>query len=360
MHIALVIYSLKFSGGAERVLSNLANYWISKNHTISLITLDSKDANPFYPIDNAINLIQINQTGSELSIIKRGYNILKRIFSLRTVIKNIKPNLIISFVDVMNITSLIATINLKIPIIASERTDPNYYKLPIFYNMLRKIFYFKAYKVITQTESAAKYFKNLLKNIKIIPNPVFKPLLLKSNILKINTVVSVGRLCKFKGFDVLILAMAKLIKNYTNLKLIIYGEGYWRKNLENLINSLNLQNTVYLPGAVYDIQAELIKADLFVFPSLYEGFPNALCEAMAVGLPVIASNCSGNTDIVRDKIDGLLFSIGDVDRLYKTIEDLINNQEHCNYLAANAKQICERFNQNKIFALWDELLVNIV
>jgi len=108
-----------------------------------------------------------------------------------------------------------------------------------------------------------------------------------------------------------------------------------------------------------NIQEALLAADMFVFPSLYEGFPNALCEAMAVGLPVIASNCSGNIDVVQDGIDGRLFPVGDVDSLVKLMEELIKNPEECQRLSLNAQKISERFHPTRILKLWDDLLADV-
>ncbi len=361
MHITLIISSLT-SGGAERVLSGLANHLVSKGHLVSLITLAPPDSQPFYFLNPQINLVQINQISFEFSIIKRLRNIFRRVVCLRKTIKNLNPNVIISFVDITNITTLISSIGLKIPIIISERIDPNFHKIAKFYKWLRLKFYPFSSKLIVQTNSVAEYFpQNFKKLIKIIPNPVAIPKY-KKNIYseKITSIITVGRLVKQKDHNILINVFAKLSVNYPDLTLTIYGEGAERQNLENLIASLNLQEKVKLPGAIKNIQEALIKADLFIFPSRYEGFPNALCEAMAVGLPVIASNCSGNIDIIRDGIDGLLFSVGDIELLTKITVELLNGSDKCKYLAENAKQICNRFHPDNIFALWEQLVVDIV
>ena len=356
MHLTLIISSLD-SGGSERALSELANYWASQHHQISLITLDSPNSQPFYPLDPKINLVQINQFSVEFSIIGRLKNIFNRIFCLRKTIKRLNPDVIVSFVDVMNITVIIATIGLNIPVIVSERTHPGYHRLPILYKKLRQFFYPKATIVITQTQSAASYFKNL-NNIFIIPNTVLKPTLVKQNIVVASPkqIVSVGRLCFSKGFDTLINAFYKLSINYSDLTLTIYGEGAERVNLENLIASLNLQNKVQLPGAIKNIQEALIQADLFIFPSHYEGFPNALCEAMAIGLPVIASNCSGNIDIVKDNVNGRLFPVGDVEALSKIMQELIDDLEQRKKLSLNARKISEEFSEERIYEMWEQAI----
>ena len=355
MHLTLIISSLN-SGGAQCVLSNLANHWCSQGHQISLITLDPPEFQPFYFLDSRISIIHLNKNGSGVSSMKRLKAIVDRFFALRKKIQGLMPNVIISFVDIMNVTTLISTLGLKIPIIVAERTHPKYYKLPILYQRLRLLFYPKAARVIVQTESAGHYFKNL-KNIYVIPNAVPQPNILKKNTTSFPShIISIGRLCPFKGFKTLIQAFSNLSQHYPKLTLTIYGEGQERENLENLIVSLNLRDKVYLPGAIKNVQEALIKADLFIFPSHYEGFPNALCEAMAVGLPVIASNCSGNIDIIREGVDGRLFPIGDIESLTKIALELLKDAEQRRYLSENALKIRNRFNPKHVFDLWDEII----
>ncbi len=359
MNITFVISSLG-AGGAENVLSALANYLVHLGHQISIITLASPGTKPFYSLNPSINLIQLDQTDNEcrVSLLIRLQNIVKRILSLRKSVKDLKSDLVISFVDIMNIATLIATTGLKKPIIISERIDPHFHAIPSFYKWLRLKIYPLCFQLVVQTESAAKYFpESYRKFITIIPNPVSKPELQKDVYVdKITHLVTVGRLDSQKDHVTLIKAFSNLTNIYPYLTLTIYGEGKERKNLADLIHSLNLQKKVYLAGTTQSIQETLINSDLFIFPSLYEGFPNALCEAMVVGLPVIASNCSGNVDIISDGINGRLFSAGNDVSLTNTIIDLLNNPEECRQLSENGKKICKTFNPSQIFSLWKKII----
>jgi len=363
MHIILIISSLG-PGGAERVLCELANYLSSKHYTVSLITLDAPTVTPFYYLDTQINLIQLNKLEVAPTLYSRLKNILQRLLVLRKTVNILKPDCIISFIDIMNITVLLASMGKKIPVIVAERTDPNFHALPIFYKWLRIRTYPFAATIIVQTNNAATFFpNNLYKKIHIIPNPVKKPRLQKEVTNKpISKIVSVGRLVASKDHALLISAFADLCSNNpaVPLSLIIYGEGEERCHLETLIASLNLQNKVFLPGTVQDIQRALYDSDCFIFPSHYEGFPNALCEAMAMGLPVIASNCSGNCDVVRNGIDGMLFPVGDKINLTKVIEALLLNPEKGSLLSLHAKEVYERFNDKEIFLIWENTIKKIV
>jgi GalNAc-alpha-(1->4)-GalNAc-alpha-(1->3)-diNAcBac-PP-undecaprenol alpha-1,4-N-acetyl-D-galactosaminyltransferase len=174
---------------------------------------------------------------------------------------------------VMNLTALLASVGLKTPVIVSERTHPFYHKLPSLYQGLRIILYPKAFRVVLQTQSAADYFKNL-RNLLVIPNAVKKPSFQKITALdQAKHIVSVGRLCPFKGFDTLIHAFSRLYSNYPHLRLTIYEEGAQQEHLPNLINSLNLQERVSLPGATQEIHQKLVEADLFVSPPYTKAFP---------------------------------------------------------------------------------------
>jgi len=353
MNITLVISSLS-AGGAERVLSNLANYWDGKGNKVTIITLAVDK--PFYPLSETINIKQINQiSANDEFFFTRICKIPKRLYFLRKDIQKSEPDVVVSFVDIMNITTLMACIWLKMPVVVSERIDPHFHKIPRFYKFLRKCFYPCAKKVVVQTKSAAAYFKDL-KNVVIIPNAVHKIKPIKRDFSSpITHVISVGRLCKQKGFTTLIKAFSEIHKSYPNMILTIYGEGDERANLEALIQSLSMTDCVFLPGTVTDIERVLVAADLFVFPSLYEGFPNAICEAMASGLPVIASNCSGNVDVVQDGINGCLFPVGNVDALVLLIKELAVNSEKCKKLSKQAQVLSEQYNLNKVYILWDQL-----
>jgi GalNAc-alpha-(1->4)-GalNAc-alpha-(1->3)-diNAcBac-PP-undecaprenol alpha-1,4-N-acetyl-D-galactosaminyltransferase len=360
MHIALIISSLE-TGGAERVLSELANAWISRGYKISLITLGASDHPPTYPLHPDIQLIYLDQkTTEDASFIVRFINIIKRILKIRQTVKTLKPNIVVSFIDVMNMTTLLATRKLRIPVIVSERTHPFHHQIPEFYKKLRTLTYPWASKVITQTHSANDCFSYLLSEKKaIIPNTVKRPKRQKStaDILKqVHKIISVGRLCPNKGFSTLITAFSKIVGRNPELTLTIYGEGGERTILEALIHNLGLSKVVFLPGVVRDIETVLYEADLFAFPSHYEGFPNALCEAMAIGLPVIASNCSGNVDIVRDGVDGRLFGVGDLPQLTRLLRELIEDAPQRLVLSKGAITLPDRYREESVLQMWDDVL----
>lgn len=352
MKISFVISSLQ-SGGAEKVLSKLANHLCPK-YKVSIISLAQK-ASPFYSLLPEISLINLNLLEKTTSPIKKLWNFLKRINKLRQTIKLESPDLIISFVDITNVTTLAAAISLKIPVIVSERTNPFHYKIPFFYELLRKILYPKALKVVVQTDSAAQYFSQH-KNIFIIPNAVEALPRKQTSETKIRNIISLGRLDEGKDFQTLIKAFSLIYEENPSLILTIFGEGPERHNLETRIKQLNLEDRVFLPGAIKNIHEKLINCDLFVFPSRYEGFPNALCEAMTVGLPVIVSNCSGNIDVVEDAVNGRIFNIGNDGELAQIITELADDFEQRKSLSLEALKIVEIYQPSKIYKMWEDII----
>lgn len=368
MHLALIINSLGI-GGAERILVRLAHEWAERGNKISFITffqetgfnynLNTKHKN--------ITLINLGEKKPNNNFFLQIIKIIKRTILLRRLFIKLKPDIIISFLVGANINCLLANLGSNIPIIVSERIDPNKHVIPAIYKILRILAYKLATIIIVQTKLIKDYFPNFLQNqIFIIPNWVKEPKIKKllkdedKSITPISKIISIGRLDQQKNHQLLIRAFAKLSDQYPNLTLDIYGDGILRNDLENLIISFNLQDRIKLPGITMNVESTLAEADLFVFPSAYEGFPNALCEAMAVGLPVIASNCSGSNEIVENNHNGLLFNIDNMEELVKCIESLINNPSHARQLAINAQDIINQFNELKILTLWEQTLEKVL
>lgn len=364
-NITLVISTMR-SGGAERVMSKLANYFAANGHKVTLITFVAPSEKPFYTLDNRITQLPLNQLNFNESKIIRLKNIIKSLFTLRSTLKKIKPDVVISFMETVNVATLLAGYRLKIPTIISERIDPKYHilypeRIQSIFNKIRNKTYCWARSLVAQTQSALNFFpRSIQKNAVIIPNPVntskYGHYEVHETVLKI---ISVGRLCRQKDHVTLIKAFALVLAKHQNLKLTIYGEGPERAHLETLIADLKLRDFISLPGTTADIERNLFESDLFVFPSRYEGFPNALCEAMAIGLPVVGSDCSGNVDVIKNTMNGLIFKQKNVEDLYKQMLHLIEDFDLRKRLSIEAKKISIDYSEDKIYARWDRLLENI-
>ena len=354
MKIAFIISSLG-SGGAERVLSLMANYWAQKNYSIRVITLDN--SNPFYLLEDGIKLEQLSLLENSVSVFSAIANNIIRIKIIRKKLLEIDPDIVISFMTETNILSTIACRIINKPIIIAERINYDFLKSRVWVS-LRKLVYRFSNALIVQTRYD-KEKHNRLSNTFVINNP----LNLKEMILNVNreedNILAVGRLNRQKGFD-------RLIKAFSNLeqddwKLTILGEGEERNNLEKLINDLKLEDYVSLPGKTKAVEKWYIKSSIFVLPSRTEGYPNVLCEAMAYGCACVCFDCvAGPNEIIIDKVDGYLIKNGDIKALSAKIDFLINHPQERRRIGQESMKIRDRLNINSIMSKWDKTIEKIL
>ncbi len=363
MKITLIIHSLTY-GGAERIMSIMANYWSAKGWQITLLTFDDNKI-PDFSLDSRVIYIPLGIAKKSPNAVIGIWNNFKRIRILRNAIINSNPDVVISFMSKINIITLLATRWLNVPVIVSERSNPGKSYLGRNWQQLRKWTYSFADKIVFQTQRARDYFPlNLQNNSCIIPNMVVLPPIKKQSSEKLSTersLIAMGRFVPEKGFDLLLQAFAKIKDNYPEWTLTILGDGKLRPELESLRNQLGLSDRVYFPGMVNNTYPFLQQAEIFIMSSRFEGFPNAICEAMACGLPVISTDCpSGPREIIRDGIDGILVPNENISTLAIAIKRLISNQQERKSLATRAPEITERFSVEKIMVMWEELLVEIL
>ncbi len=349
------------AGGAERVVVNLANRYVKIGHNVSIVTLGSEKQGSFYPVDSKVRMQYLNLLYDSCipKTIMKFVKSIAALYKIRKIIKNNKPDVVVPFMYSAGILTLLACIGLKEKIIVSERVDPFSHSAGIICHLLRNLTYRWAKYIVVQTESIGKFFYNLGKKVIVIPNIArAAPSDFKKDARQ-NNIITVGRLDQQKAHDVLIKAFAKISNEYPECTLTIYGEGALRKKLEQLAEDCHIKNKVHFPGVAKNVWEVLSKGHIFVFPSRYEGFPNALCEAMAIGLPVVATECTGSRDIITHEEDGLLVSIDNVDALADAIKRLLGNSDLQNKLSDNAKKICDKYSEDKIYGLWDNIINNI-
>lgn len=350
MKITFIINTLEV-GGAAKMIKYVSNIAADCFDEISMI--DIYDQN-----------YQDKDLNKKISIISLGLKTmprLKRQLALIPVvekcIKNENPDIIFSFIGHVNVISRVATYKLKkIIFLAAERGDP------FSQSVLWKIFTRWAYEhsdyCFFQLEGARDFFSKKV-NAKsfVIPNPFIpKDYVEPFNGDRNKTIVSAGRFAKEKGFGLLIEAFADIHKRYPEYQLIIYGDGPLRKQYECLVekNNLKLNKDVYFPGYVDSISRAIQKEGIFVLPSLYEGIPNSLIEAMSVGLPCIATNCSpgGPRFLMHNGERGILVPINNVKEIINAVQTIIENKSLAKNYGQKAMRVIEDLNEIKIRKMW--------
>ena len=329
-------------GGIERASSLMANFFASKGEKVVALS--------FY-VDNLFDLdsgvVNVNVSFEEPA--NRVLRIWRTIKILRRKIKEISPAVILSYGEYMNIPVLLATRGLGIPVVVSDRLSP-IFSLGFVYEILKRMVYRFADGCIAQTTISKNILqrKTGIKNVAVIPNPINAIEAVPCE--KENRIITVGRLSPEKGQRYLIEAFAKLGREDWTLMLVGgYKEQSVYNNLVALTKRLNVEKRVVFTGRKSDFSKELSGSKIFVLPSLSEGYPNALIEAMSVPLPCISSDCvAGPSDIIEDGVNGLLVKPGDVDELVVALRKLIDNEELQEKFATRAYAIREKLAKEKI------------
>ena len=360
MKITLVISSLA-GGGAERVLTNMANYFSMHGHEISLLTFDD-GRSPSYNITGLVKWNPLNISGVSRSIIEGIIKNLRHIYILRKAILNSSPDCVISFMFTTNIMVLMATRFLSCKVLISERNYPKYIReRRIIWIWLRKILYPLADHLVVQTDSIKEIFQSHNRSVQVIPNPVcIDPERIKDMpevlLTTCNKIVAMGSLTTQKGFDILIEVFANLYMHYSDWNLIILGEGDLKSQLKSRTIELGIEHAVVFAGRVRNPFSIMSRCDLFVLSSRYEGFPNALLEAMCCGLPVVSFDCpTGPRQIIQHGINGLLVPPEDKDKLKRAIQCLMEKKEMRECMGKNAKYVSKRYAPDKIMTKWEKL-----
>lgn len=307
MHkVVLYIGSLS-RGGAERVIATLANYLNKKGVSCVVVTTYQRENE--YELEEGIKRI-ILSTPKKRRIISRFFCNISQLLKLRNVVKKEHPNTVLSFMGEPNFRMLLSCLGLKTRKVISIRNDPSKEYPTVISRFFAKILFRLADHIVFQTEDARKWFPASIRNkSSIILNPVDDVFFNTKFDGVSHDFVTTGRLTPQKNHKVLINAFAK-IADKINDNLYIYGEGELRAELEQLVSDLNMQGRVFLPGAVKNVANVIKSAKLFVLSSDYEGLPNSLMEAMALGIPCIATDCPcGGPRMLLN--DDFLISVGD-------------------------------------------------
>jgi glycosyltransferase involved in cell wall biosynthesis len=354
------------AGGAERVAAMLANAWASRGDRVTLMPTFSGRGSCFYSLSSDVRLIFLADLVSSRE--RTTLNRLSRLRSLRQFIKDDRPSVVVTFLSNVNVAAILASAGLGVPVIACERIDPFVMPTPMTLRLACRLTYPFADALMVQTHAvAAKYAASRswpLRRLAVIPNPlhprsfdVKRP----AGVPGGKRLLSVGRLHEQKQFHVLIDAFAALAASHPEWSLRIVGEGPLRSVLQERAARVGLGDRVMFVGRTVDIAEELAAADAFALTSKYEGFPNALLEAMAAGLPCITFDCpSGPREITVDGQVALLTPANDLQAFAGELERLMADANLRAELGTRARaSVQERFSLSRVLARWDSLFRDV-
>ncbi len=362
----LFLVSSMQGGGAERVAALLCNHWAVQGHEVTLMPTFSGRGECLYPLDERVRLDYLaDRVGRPIRSV---FNKVRRYGALRRAIREIDPEIIVSFLPHVNVAAVLSVWELRIPVVVSERTYPPAVPLGRVLEALRWFAYPRATGVVVQTQRSLDWLRGCCPKARgrVISNPVVYPLPRGRPILETDSVVgdakrvmlAVGRLGEEKGFDQLLSAFAALAPLRSEWDLVLLGEGPERERLEEQREGLGLSGRVHLPGRAGNPGDWYARADCYVMSSRFEGFPNALLEAMAHGLPAVSFDCeTGPADIIRHGVDGYLVPPAEgAAGLSRAMEAVMQDKGRRQRMGNAAISVRERFSPERVMAAWDEVL----
>ena len=357
--IAFHLNSLQ-QGGAERVVSNLANRFAKEGYEVVIAT--EWYGTDEFALDQKVRRVHVGLTKEDEDR-SRISKMLRRIWYLRRFMKKEKPDVVVAFTRGVLYRALAAGIGTGIPVVISVRTDPvgHYDKKA---DKLRiPLLFPHAAGCVFQTEGAKAFFAPYLQeNSRIILNPLNpKYVGVPEPAVRTKNVVQSGRLVDFKNQPMLIRAFLKVHEKHPDYTLKIYGpdsKDGTKEILESIIHENHAEDFVKLMGGSNTLEKDLADAALYVFSSDWEGLPNALMEAMALGLPVVSTDCpcGGPKTLIEDGVNGLLVPIMDEKAMTDGILRLIEDRELAERLGREARKISERANEDAVFEQWQTYL----
>jgi len=352
MRILFVASCLGF-GGAERVISILSKGFVSKGHEVG-IYLTNPDSVSAYVIDSRVTIFSCKTQGK--------FNLLK---DLRKNVKDYDPDIVVPFLTYQCIYTVFALLGTKYPVVVCERSDPyvihNNSKIRF---IARDISFWLANGAVFQTEGARDYFhKSVAKKSCVIYNPIdISSLPSEYSQERTDRIVTVGRLTKYKNQVMLISAFAKIKDEFPTTVLEFYGDGDEKDNLVECSKQYGVFDRVFFMGNVTNVY-ELIKdAKIFAFTSDHEGMPNALAEAMSIGIPCVSTDCSpgGARALIQNGYNGIIVPVNDPIAFSEALRMLLLDDDMAKELGKNAVQLRDKLNIDTIVNRWEEYFLKVI
>lgn len=342
-------------GGAERNVSLLANAFVEDGNEVGILTIWGDEV--AFQLDSRIKYMTLNVCNY------RYIHFFQRIYKIRQQIKEYNPDLIISFLADVNACVLLRTRFLNCKVIISERSDPYIEPTIQFFRILRKVTYCFADGYVFQTPDAREYFKSTIRNKKsvIIPNPVKSDLPIhKDN--DSHVIVTASRLELAKNIPMLISSFEIVLKQIPDCQLHIYGNGSLKSEIQHAIDEKGLKGKVHLLGFCTDVCEKIDKAEIFVLSSNYEGMSNAMLEALAMGMPVVVTDCpiGGARMMINNGENGILVPVDDAEAMAKALVGLLKDSMKREKIGKKALEIRINNSVNETIDKWKKFINNVM
>ena len=351
-------------GGAERVVSNLAGQFVREGYEVYIAT-EWEGENEF-AIDPAIHRVHVGLRPEDASK-GRIRQFLLRVRYLKAFMKEVKPDVLCAFAQRANYRALMACPGTGVPVVISIRTDPTGHYDALSDKIQIPLLFPRAAGCVFQTTGQKAFFKPYLQdNSRIILNPVNpKYIGVPGPEIRDKSVVQSARLVDFKNQPMLLEAFFKVHEKHPDYVLKIYGPDSFdgtREILEKMIKEHQAQDYILLMGGSDSLEKELPRGAVFAFSSDWEGLPNALMEAMALGMPIVATDCpcGGPATILQHEVNGLLVPIKDPEAMAAGICRLIEDRELAERLGKKAREIKDIAGAKEVFLQWQEYLEQVI
>lgn len=335
-------------GGTERVIALLANYLVEQGHKVTIMML--ADNRVEYSLNEKIEILQISSaTGGRIK------ERIKRIAKLRSYFSKNCNDIYLSFGTETNLFAIVASAFFRCKLILSERNDPNQCNFKKF----RDFLYFYGKYFVFQTEDARKCFsQKIQKRSVVIPNPLSEMLPEPFEGIREKTVVAVGRLEEQKNYYLLLDAFEKFSKVNKEYSLHIYGKGILLQDLELYAKKLEIEEKVKFEGFKKNVLEHIKNAGMYVLSSDHEGIPNAMLEAMAMGLPVIATDCpiGGPRMLLESEKNGILVPMNDSEAMSVAMKQIADDQDLAEKCSLEARKVRELYSIPNICDKWMEVI----
>lgn len=379
------------TGGAEKVLCNMANEFVKRGHEICVVCCDPNDGMPFFYLDNRVKFINLNASGkyckgsiklrAEREIlrflgkldkdklyVKTRYDNKKVKETLKNIIQEFLPDIIITY-DPRSLMCLEYLIKPNVPVIAMLHIPAeNLFNISISQTLLESFKNVSCIQVLVKRDlQKVEEFCPRVRTV-YIPNVVYTIEKNEFVVKRKLKIVNVGRIDgNVKRQLNLIKAFNKIYKDFPSdwcIEIIggtkTESQKDYKKKIIEYIKEHNLEGRVNLLGEIKNVSEKLQEADIFAFPSAYEGFGLALTEAMAVGLPAIGyKSCPAVNELIIDGYNGFLCEDG-IDDFAEKLKILMQDAELRKKMGQNARESMKQFAPKKIWDEWEDLINKVV